>query len=159
MLERNNLIALFALDLLVIAAGQLDGRLICLGTAVAEEGKVRTAYFGQQTSCCLLLRNLEEVGYMPQLIQLVLDLILDLLRRMAEIGDRNTAEKIQIAVALIIPEPAPLPFYQRNRKSRPIVRKQRAYRLAAIVLGLLFLVISVPQFLQIGFCHRFRCLL
>ncbi|MNE41592.1 hypothetical protein D3C80_1356720 [compost metagenome] len=63
--ERNNLITIIALHLLVIATSQLDCRFISFRATVAEENNVRTANFCQQPSRFFLLRSVKKVRYMP----------------------------------------------------------------------------------------------
>ena len=88
-------------------AGQLDGRLVGLGTAVAEEGLVRKRMVAEQLRQFDLLRDLVIVGAVDQLRRLLLQRRDHLGMAVSQVVDRHPPQKIQVLFAIGIPQSAP----------------------------------------------------
>ncbi|MNW66325.1 hypothetical protein D3C74_447890 [compost metagenome] len=99
----NHFVPIFALHLLLITTCHFDRRFVRFSAAVAEKDRV-SAGVGCQQGCCLFLSwNLEQVRYVPQLIDLSFQLRSDFLRCMAQARHSKSAHEIEIAVPLIVP--------------------------------------------------------
>ncbi|MNN68699.1 hypothetical protein D3C81_1844280 [compost metagenome] len=113
-MEGNDLIAVFAQNLAVIAAGQLNGGFVGLRSAVTEEHVVGAAVLHQHTGQLLLVLRIKQIAHMPQLVQLYGNLLCYLLGSMPQTGYSQTAHQIQILLALRVPQPAALPLDHSN---------------------------------------------
>ncbi|MNZ65381.1 hypothetical protein D3C78_835740 [compost metagenome] len=124
LLERNDFIAAVIQNLLVVSARQLDRSFVRFSARIAEKHRVSAAIVCNELGCLSLIRNTKQIGYMPQLIQLLNKSFFDLLWGMPKIGYGNSAHKIKIFVPLVIPKPASFALYQSKRISC-VCRKQR----------------------------------
>ncbi|MNN46249.1 hypothetical protein D3C81_1606250 [compost metagenome] len=106
LLKRNDFIAARSLHLLVITARQLDRGFIRFRPAVAKEHLIRTAVARKQRSHPVLPRNVEQIRYMPQCINLCFQLRPNLLGSVAQTRHCESAHEVEVLVALIIPNPA-----------------------------------------------------
>ena len=104
----NDLIALRTEIVAAVLTGQLDGRFIGLGAAVAEKGLISKRVFTEQLCQFDLLRDLIIVGTVNQLAGLFLKGCHNLGMTMPQIINRHATEKIQIFLAVHIPKPATL---------------------------------------------------
>ena len=103
----DDFVALRSIGVAAVLAGQLDGRLVGLGAAVAEEGLIGKGVVAEQLRQFDLLRDLIIIGTMNQLCGLLLQSRNDLGMTVPQIVDRHTPEKIKVLFAIGIPQAAP----------------------------------------------------
>ena len=96
-LARDDSAALGAARLVMVAARQLDHTLHRFGARVAEEDPVREAVRGQTLRQSRRLRDIVEVGHMPQLARLLGQGGDQMGVGMAERVDRDAGGEIEIA--------------------------------------------------------------
>ena len=84
--------------------GEFERSLPSLGAAVAEESAVKSGNFGQQPREFRLILVEEKIRNMNQPARLTLDRRLDRRVVVAECIDSDSAQEIQIALALRVPE-------------------------------------------------------
>ena len=84
---------------------ELDGGLVGLGTAVAEEGAFHAAVGAERLGQPFLERDLVEVRAVDELFRLPAEGLGHVRMGVAEIADCDTRERIQISPALCVPEP------------------------------------------------------
>lgn len=97
---------------LAVFSSKLDGCLVGLGPAVAEENSVGKRIFCQQPGQLDLRLDMIKVGDMQQLPSLFADGLHDLRVTMAQVADADPGHKVKVLFPLYVPNLASLPFDQ-----------------------------------------------
>ena len=98
-----------------VLPGQLDGSFVCFSPGIAEKSLVGKGVAAEQLSQLDLLGDLVVVGAVDHGCCLLLERLDDLRMAVAEVVDRHAGEKIQVALAVGVPELAPLAPYRHDR--------------------------------------------
>ena len=108
--ERQDLVLLRAVGVVGVLASKLDRGLDALGAGVAEEDPVEVRGFGQHPGDLGLQRDLVQVGAVDELLRLLLYGLDEGGVAVAQGVRGDAADKVQIAVAFVVEEPAPSPL-------------------------------------------------
>jgi len=100
----------------LVAAHELDGRLVGLGAAVAEKHPGAERQLRDLPRQLRLPRNVIQVGDVQQTAGLLADGLHHARVAVAEVADRQAGDEIQIAPAVRIPQPAPPAPHKGHRK-------------------------------------------
>ena len=87
-----------------IAAGELDGRLVSLGSGVAEKGLGKMCGGNQQLGKLNLRFLIEEVADVPELAGLLGQRADNFVIAVAEAAHGDTGEKVNVFFAVAVPE-------------------------------------------------------
>ena len=93
-----------ALHLGLVAAGQLDGRLVGFGAGVAEEGLAEVGRGKEQASQLKLRLLVEEVAHVPEGVGLLHEGFVDLVVAVANGRDGDAGEQVDVFLAVDVPE-------------------------------------------------------
>jgi hypothetical protein len=112
-IQGDDLIGAVAMDLPPLA-GELDGALVRLRTAVGEERLIKSAQPGDLLGQRDHRLVIESRAAVDELCCLPRDRIDDRARTMAETIDRPALNEVEIALAGFVRQPAPLPFHEHD---------------------------------------------
>jgi hypothetical protein len=119
------IIAGFYSLLVSVQARELDRSFVRFAAGVAEEHAVHAGDFGEPRRELFLKRDLIEVGGVYEGRHLLLEGCSETRMRMSETAHRNACERVQIALALKIPEPCALAALESDREARVSVHHMR----------------------------------
>jgi hypothetical protein len=102
---------------LPVASGQLDGRLVGGGPAVGEEDPVEPGASGEGLGKFDHRLGVEEVRHVHQSAHLVVDGGGDRRVGVADRGDGESGEKVQVALACLVDQPRALPRHEGDRRT------------------------------------------
>ena len=103
-----------ALHLGLVAAGQLDGRLVGLGAGVAEEGLAEVSRAEEPAGQLELGLLVEEVAYVPERVRLLHESFVDLVVAVAHGRDGDAGEQVDVFLAVDVPEAGALAVVDGN---------------------------------------------
>ena len=95
---------------------QLDRGLVGLGAGVAEKYPVHAGRGAKPVGQLLLPRNLKQVGGMQQARGLVLQGAGQRREIVPEAGDRDAAQRVEVAAAVLVPEVAAVAVGEADRQ-------------------------------------------
>ena len=95
--------------------GELDGRLVRFGARVREEDAVGEGMLAEELGQLRLLRDVKQVGHVEEGRRLLAQGAHDLGVAVAERGHRDPAGKVQVLLAVRVPDPRPLPSHEGDR--------------------------------------------
>jgi hypothetical protein len=101
-----------------VAARELDGRFVGFGSAVAKKSPIRERMAAQLPSQLRLRLNVVEIGNVQQLLGLLLDRFDDRRVAVPKTIDRDPGKKIEIFLAIGIPNLSSPSFDQRYGRPR-----------------------------------------
>lgn len=105
--------------LMTVAACQLDGRLVGFGTGIAKEHVVHAGKLNQLFAQEGLLRNGIDVGAMEQTLRLFADRTGNGGVGVAQPGDGDAAQSVQVTIAVCVVDPHPFAALKGN--GHPVV--------------------------------------
>ena len=111
----DDLVAVGAVLIPAVLAGQLDRRLVGLGAAVAEKGPVGKGVAAEQFSQFNLLGYMIVVGAVDEFAGLFLQGSHHPWMTVPKVVDRNTGKEVEIALAVGVPQVTPFPPDRHQR--------------------------------------------